>query len=583
MFAAAAAAVEFLGHRVDQDGVRLPQRHVQAISDPPPPSGCETITAVFRYGEFLQEIPSRYRPYAAAAHRYAQGAPKTLEWPPAAAFGAAKAALAAAVPLAHPAANAVLSLATDASDTHVGGVLQQLNGGRWQPLAFYSKKLSGASTRDSTFDRELLAAFRAVRHFRFLLEGRQFCLLTHHKPLVTSLFRTTPPWSARQQRQLSFIAEFTSDIRHTPGQENVVRDALSCPPSATTQPLPPSQRPSPALTAEDWPEEGLATPERHILAAIADAQPVDFSAMASAQQACLELAEMMNSTKLQITTQVVGYEMLLRDVLTGVFRPLVPIQHREAVFQSLHAIHHPGVRATRRLIAARFCWPQMAKAITQMARACLHCQRGKVHRHVHLQPAEIPVPHRHFAHLPVDLVGPLPPLRGHTYLFTIIDRTSRWPEAIPLASITVADCARNLFAGWVSGLGVPATITSDRGAQFTSALWAGLCSLLNIQHSPTTAKHPQSNGLVEHFPGRHRRLARPPPLGATGYQDHFPRGLRIFAGGGSVWLAAGTTWTVHQHRRVAVTVLPQGAANHDDQPPATAGTTQRCPGSIRTT
>jgi len=40
-------------------------------------------------------------------------------------------------------------------------------------------------------------------------------------------------------------------------------------------------------------------------------------------------------------------------------------------------------------------------------------------------------------------------------------------------------------------------------AQFTSALWAGLCSLLNIQHSPTTAYHPQSNGLVERF---HRQL-----------------------------------------------------------------------------
>jgi cytoskeleton-associated protein 5 len=65
-----------------------------------------------------------------------RGAPKTPEWPPAAAFGLANAALAAAVPLVHPALNAVLSLATDASDTHVGGVLQQLNGGSWQPLVF---------------------------------------------------------------------------------------------------------------------------------------------------------------------------------------------------------------------------------------------------------------------------------------------------------------------------------------------------------------------------------------------------------------------------------------------------------------
>ncbi len=100
------------------------------------------------------------------------------------------------------------------------------------------------------------------------------------------------------------------------------------------------------------------------MAAIADAQPIDFSVMAAAQRSCPEVKEMMNSTTLQITTQVVGDETLLGDISTGVFRPLVPIQHREAVFQSLYAIHHPGVQATRRLIAARFCWLQMARFIT---------------------------------------------------------------------------------------------------------------------------------------------------------------------------------------------------------------------------
>ncbi len=149
--------------------------------------------------------------------------------------------------------------------------------------------------------------------------------------------------------------------------------ALSRLPSAAAQQPPPGQPTSPALTAEDWLEEGLAAPEQPILAAIADAQAVDFSAMVAAQRSCPEVAEMMNSTTLQITTQAVGDDTLLGDVSTGVFRPLVPIQHREAVFQLLHSIHHPGVRATRRLIAARFCWPQMAKAITLMARACLYC------------------------------------------------------------------------------------------------------------------------------------------------------------------------------------------------------------------
>jgi transposase InsO family protein len=161
--------------------------------------------------------------------------------------------------------------------------------------------------------------------------------------------------------------------------------------------------------------------------------------------------------------------------------------------------------------------------VTAWAKACLGCQRAKVHPHVQVPPQHIPVPSSHFSHIHVDLVGPLPASKGFTYLFTIIDRTSCWPKAIPIAATTTVDCAKALFQGWVSRFGVPAVITSDRGAQFTSSLWAALCSLLNIQHNQTTAYHPQSNGMVERFPppseGRPPRplcrgeLGRPPSVG----------------------------------------------------------------------
>ena len=103
----------------------------------------------------------------------------------------------------------------------------------------------------------LLAAFSAIRHFRFLLEGRRFSLLTDHKPLVSALFRTSPPWSGRQQRQLSLIAEFTSDIRHTPGAENVVADALSRPPPPPTPPAVPDN--TYPLTDDEWPDEAFSS------------------------------------------------------------------------------------------------------------------------------------------------------------------------------------------------------------------------------------------------------------------------------------------------------------------------------------
>jgi hypothetical protein len=120
-------------------------------------------------------------------------------------FQTAKSILANAVPLSHPAPNATLSLATDASDSHVGAVLQQRARGSWQPLAFFSHKLSPTETWYSTFDRELLAAYLAVRHFRFSLEGRPFTLFTDHKPLVTAISKSGTPFSSRQQRHLSFF------------------------------------------------------------------------------------------------------------------------------------------------------------------------------------------------------------------------------------------------------------------------------------------------------------------------------------------------------------------------------------------
>ena len=64
----------------------------------------------------------------------------------------------------------VLSLAVDASDTHVGGVLQQQTVRGWQPLAFFSKKLTVAEAKYSTFDRELLAAFSSISVFIRILE-----------------------------------------------------------------------------------------------------------------------------------------------------------------------------------------------------------------------------------------------------------------------------------------------------------------------------------------------------------------------------------------------------------------------------
>jgi RNase H-like domain found in reverse transcriptase len=145
-----------------------------------------------------------------------------------ASFQQCKVAISGAAELVHPDPEAGLFLAVDASGTHVGAALQQEVPGRTpRTLAFFSAKLSAAQAKYSAFDRELLACYLSIRHFRWILEGRPFYVLTDHKPLTYAVHRVSDAWSARQQRQMAYVAEYTSDIRHVAGAQNVVADALS--------------------------------------------------------------------------------------------------------------------------------------------------------------------------------------------------------------------------------------------------------------------------------------------------------------------------------------------------------------------
>ena len=129
--------------------------------------------------------------------------------------------------LFHPKPNAPISIMTDASDMTVGAVLQQHLGTGWYPIAYFSKKLKPAETRYSAFDKELLAVYLAIKHFRHFVGGRAFHILTDYKLLTFALTLQSSNHSPRQTRQLDFFAQFTSDIRHIKGTDNPVADALS--------------------------------------------------------------------------------------------------------------------------------------------------------------------------------------------------------------------------------------------------------------------------------------------------------------------------------------------------------------------
>ena len=528
--------IEFLGHIITQHGTSPHPEKVQAVQDFPKPTtvrGIWEFTGLVNfYNQFIPNINRLLSPLFQATAGRSKHERLTWSKEMGQAFTAAKEALAQVTLLHHPAMDVQLSLTTDASNSGIGAVLEQRIQGMNQPLAFFSRSYTPAQRNYSTYDKELEAIFQGIRHFNTYLEGRQFTVFTDHKPLTHALAKSTDPLSPRRSRQLMEISEYTSDIQHLSGKKNLVADALSRAPTAATGPAPPS----PATSTTEYPRDSFFNLMEATATAVSAAHlrtttpraavtqpplplptppyppesplPTDLVGIAQAQLEDPDLLQFCSTPHLTLKFQeyYVSESLLLTiimDMSMGYPRPLVPQALRQPITLQLHSLNHPGVKATVELIKARFYWPNMAKEVKSWTRSCMNCQRAKVSSHIKTKIQPIPIPNKRFSHIHVDCVGPLPSSRGFTSLFTIIDRTSRYPEAIPVQDTETPTLIRALLYNWISRFGMPALITSDRGSQFTSSLWTELSKSLGYKINQTTAYHPESNGMVERM---HRSL-----------------------------------------------------------------------------
>lgn len=97
----------------------------------------------------------------------------------------------------------------------------------------------------------------------------------------------------------------------------------------------------------------------------------------------------------------------------------------------------------------------------------------------------------------MDIVGPLPGVDGFKYLLTIVDRFTRWMEAVPLKDITAETTAKALFTSWIARFCTPSRITTDQSRQFESTLFNELVNLVGAKRIHTTQYHPCANGLIK--------------------------------------------------------------------------------------
>uniref|UniRef100_A0A1A8I1B8 Gypsy retrotransposon integrase-like protein 1 n=1 Tax=Nothobranchius kuhntae TaxID=321403 RepID=A0A1A8I1B8_NOTKU len=183
---------------------------------------------------------------------------------------------------------------------------------------------------------------------------------------------------------------------------------------------------------------------------------------------------------------------------------VMPEKFRSPILELAHECEwsgHLGINKTYDAILRHFFWPGLKKDVSGFCKSCPTCQKvGNPNQTIRPAPLHpTPVISTPFDHIVIDCVGPLPPSRtGKKYLLTIICSATRFPEAVPLSSVTTANVIKAL-TGFFSVFGLPKIIQSDQGTNFTSRIFAQVAKTLKIQHLKSSSYHPESQGVVERW------------------------------------------------------------------------------------
>eukprot|EP00884_Botryococcus_braunii_P000310 jgi/Botrbrau1/1027/Bobra.0076s0001.1 len=222
----AAKQVEYLGHLLTPDGIKVDPRKVAAIQDWPTPCNVSQLRGFLGLTQYYDTFIDHFADVAyPMTELLKKDVPWTWEGPQREAFIALKDLVSSPPCLLMPDLDKPFVVHVDASGFAVGAVLQQDQGQGLQPVAFESRKLQPPERKLAPYDRELLALVHALLKWKHLLLGAKFTVHTDQQALKYLL--TAPVRTSRQERWLTEIMRFMPDIKYVKGTDNVVADALS--------------------------------------------------------------------------------------------------------------------------------------------------------------------------------------------------------------------------------------------------------------------------------------------------------------------------------------------------------------------
>ena len=477
-------SVEYLGHRVDKDGLHPMKCKVDAIKNAPTPKNISELRSflglVQYYGKFMQNLSTILHPLNELLK-------KDMPWrwtrECEEAFKLCKSQLADSTMLVHYDVNKPVKLQCDASPYGVGAVISHvLENGEERPIAFASRTLSASERNYAQIEREALALIFGVRRFHKYLYGRRFVIETDHKPLTAILNPTAhvPTLAAaRMQRWALILSAYQYDIQYRRSAEHGNADAMSRLPQAS---------------------EVTPNPEDLFYFSYVDELPVTASDIRKATQTDKVLTKVKEYVQngwpnhmpdTELKPFFVRRNELSIDqgcVMWG-SRVIIPKRYRDKLLGDLHD-QHMGMCLTKSLARSYLWWPGLDKDIEHMVEQCSTCQVvGKTPPKVPLQPWKWPS--RVWQRLHIDYAE-----IEKQNLLIVIDSHSKWVEVFPMQKTTSSktiDVLRGLFSAY----GFPEEIVSDNGPQFCSEDFTQFLKNNGVKHTRVPPYHPASNGAAE--------------------------------------------------------------------------------------
>ncbi len=181
-------------------------------------------------------------------------------------------------------------------------------------------------------------------------------------------------------RHLDYISQFTSNIQHVRGIDNVAADALSrIETNAFLSGQPPSVDYAACYPYHSGYRSAITSPPIILL--------------------IYTRSRSYYPAQLTVSNSIVILQPVYKE------RPIIPLLWRRIVFDLLHRLSHPGIRATQKLLTSRFVWPGINADVDvrRWRRTCVQCQRAKIQRHIQAPLASFSTPDARFLKVPYYL------------------------------------------------------------------------------------------------------------------------------------------------------------------------------------